>query len=566
MAIREFSPAGMQGSRRAKIAFVGQMPSGLELRQFEIRKFKCEEWTVEKLSDLETVAQLDAVIWTQKPDKLIELPRQLKSVVRPLLNNDVRVYIRPASKRGARKAVVDELRENRIPPANLFPEEWRTLPPDLQEREGSNFMPCVFIFDANEAWPNIATIVCDRPSGPRPRLKLQFDTSSLVERFGPDAHAELILLLQRAFWNCSELSLCLLKGGLSGAAACKAYATLEAGLVPTAPAGAYPHLYFIKIGPRKKIADEYDNYVGHFLEYVPFHLGPRLRLERCNLGSRYGILVGDFVDATESLVACAREGRCGQAISNLFDRTLAGWRKQALPDTQERTLSGLLAAKWQDERSDAQIALPPSRAEFVKALGGTTKIEWLKRTFDEYGASTPRCGPAHGDMHATNVLVRHGDAIIIDFEKMQPYYPLTYDPASLEGGLLVEGFTNDLKQRKGKRPVAPNELAELLKPLYTLDALLTRIDIPCQRGSLVEWYFDCINQIRMRSWSGENPSGQYALTLALCLIRKGCNEDDTFSNEQDILRAIAFYFGQSILREIASRRGLKIQRKAGKER
>ena len=61
--------------------------------------------------------------------------------------------------------------------------------------------------------------------------------------------------------------------------------------------GAYPHLYFAKIGPCKKIVDEYDKYCGHIFEYVPFYLGPRLRRDRCNLGSTLGILVGDFVEA-----------------------------------------------------------------------------------------------------------------------------------------------------------------------------------------------------------------------------------------------------------------------------
>ena len=36
---------------------------------------------------------------------------------------------------------------------------------------------------------------------------------------------------------------------------------------------------------------------------------------------------GHIIEGTESLIDCARGGRSGHAISNLFDRTLAGWRK-----------------------------------------------------------------------------------------------------------------------------------------------------------------------------------------------------------------------------------------------
>jgi hypothetical protein len=572
MAIREFSPEGSsKGASRAKISFIGHMPTGPDLSQFEIRGFRCEEITLEQLKQSSIIAELVALIWTQRPERPNELPRQIGDIVPALLDRDVRVYIRLAKddeirlareddirlekedKRRpsiARQLVVDALRERGIPTANLYFEEWRKLPPNLQERQGSHFMPSAYIFDATESWPSIATIVCDHPPGPPPKLKPNFDPNSLKRGFqGSEGHAERVLLLQRAFWDCSELRLCFLPGGLSGASVGKAYACLEAGQV-----GAYPHLYFFKIGPRKKIIEEHDKYGGFILEYVPFHLAPRLRHDRCNLGSSQGILVGDFVEGTESLIACARGGRCGHAISNLFDRTLAGWRKQPREDPK-RTLASHLAAKWQIEGAETPIALPDSRVSIVKDLGGGTEVPPLKDIFEKHGATMPLCAPAHGDMHATNVLVRHGDAIIIDFEKIEPHYPLTYDPASLEGGILVEGFVKDLKKRKSTKAIAPKILVELLKPLYTANALIKRVEPSCPRGSPVEWYYDCINQIRMRSWSVEHKRGQYALTLALCLIRKGCNIHDKFTKEQDTLRAIAFFLGQSILREIGSHSG-----------
>ena len=31
------------------------------------------------------------------------------------------------------------------------------------------------------------------------------------------------------------------------------------------------------------------------LERIPFHLGPRLRLDRCALGTQQGIIVSDYV-------------------------------------------------------------------------------------------------------------------------------------------------------------------------------------------------------------------------------------------------------------------------------
>ena len=543
MAIREFSPEEVP---RAKIAFVGDMPSGPSLDRFRDRNFKCEATTLDKLCRAQYAAQLDAVIWTQDRHKPYSMIRELRTVVPHLLDHDIRVYVRLAKDERLggtpRKLVVNALLAGSIPTANLLPYEWQSIANERRERENGYLLPCVYIFDVASTWVDIATVVCDRPAGPSPKFRLNFDDSALLKRFGPFGHTERVMLLRRAFWDCSELQLELLEGGMSGASVFKAYASLGAGLVQQGR-GAYPHLFFVKIGPRKKIVDEFDKYFWHMAEYVPFHLEPRLRRERCNLGSTQGALVGDFVDGAESLVTSARGGRCVHAVANLFDKTLAGWRKQAVPDTL-RLLDSYLEDKWRVEGSTRAIALPISRAKLVRHLGGNTRVGPLKKIFEDRAKSAPFVAPAHGDMHATNVLVRHGDAILIDFEKLVASYPLTYDPASLEGGLLVEGFVRNL--RKGE--IRLRELVRLLNPLYEEPALSGRQMAICRRGEVVEWYYDAVNQIRALSWSAENEPGQYALTLALCLIRKGCNPDEALEADgHNMSRAMAFFFGQKIL-------------------
>jgi hypothetical protein len=550
MAIREFS---LEGTPRAKIAFVGGVPDSAGLDWFKKRNFLCEPSTLEKLRRSEYAAELDAVIWTQDPSKLNALPRQLRETVPNLLDRDVRVYVRLATDEQLtntpRKLVVNALLENNIPVANLRQIEWQTTPEALRERQNSYLSPCVYIFEPASSWADIATLVCDRPAGPSPKLGLNVDEKFVRGKFGPNGHAERVMLLKRAFWNCSELRLILLDGGMSGAPVFKAFASLEAGLVQRNAVGAaYPHLYFVKIGPRKKIVDEYDKYVWQISEYVPFYLRPRLRLDRCSLGSTQGILVGDFVEGTESLITCARGIRSGHAISNLFDKTLGGWRKQRLPDTT-RSLSSYLEKKWYAEGSNVLIELPAARTEIVRQLGGETDITSLKMMFEALGNTSPLIAPAHGDMHAKNVLVRHGDAILIDFEKLEAEYPLTYDPASLEAGLLVEGFIKDLKKNKAE----PSELVRLIEPLYEWSRLKGGAMTLCLRGETSEWYYDAINQIRTLSWAAENAPGQYALTLAFCLIRKGCNPHKSLEGVAPrTSRAIAFFFGQKILREIAA--------------
>jgi hypothetical protein len=550
MAIREFSS---EGAPRAKIAFVGSLPEAQDLERFKERNFLCESCIPEELRRPGYAAQLDAVIWTQDPVKLNTLPRQLGTTVPNLLDHDVRVYVRLATDQKLtetpRKLVVNALLESGIPVANLLPEEYKAIPENRNERMNSFMMPCVYIFESAEEWRDIAPLVCDRPAGPSPKSDLKVDEQFLLDEFGSDGHPERVMLLKRAFWNCSGLQLRFLDGGMSGASVFKAYAWPDPTLMRWDANVHYPHLYFVKIGPRKKVLDEYDKYCGYIREYVPFHLAPRLRQDRCNFGSTRGILVGDFVEGAEPLIKCARGGRSGHAISNLFDKTLGGWRKQKRLVTNG-SLSKYLGGKWYTEGSDALITLSSTRAEIVRELGGVPDIAPLKMIFENYGNSAALVAPAHGDMHATNVLVRHGDAILIDFEKLEKEYPLTYDPASLEGGLLVEGFTKDLEKSRFKR----NDLVKLIEPLYEQPAFKISGTTLCRPGDPTEWYYDAVNQIRTLSWAAENEPGQYALTLALCLIRKGCNPHEGLETEpSSTLRAIAFFFGHKILRGIAKK-------------
>ena len=554
MAIREFSP---EGTPRAKIAFVGEVPLDVDLQRFVERKITWEPSvangpvTLDKLRDPDYITRLDAVIWTQDSKNLKTLPRDLLDVGPRLLDHDVRVYIRLATDDQQttmpRQVIINSLRKGLLPTANLRPDEWRTVPENLRERENAFLLPCVYIIDTAWSWGDIAALVCDRPAGSLPEFELKFDEAAFLARFGPDGHTERVMLLKRAFWNCSELQLISIDGGLSGAPVFKVYASLGAGLVQQGATGAYPHLYFAKIGPRKKIVDEYDEYCGHIFEYVPFYLGPRLRRDRCNLGSTQGILVGDFVEGAEPLISCARGGRCGHAIANLFDKTLGGWRKQQRVD-KASSLASYFDKKWRIEGQSQLIALPAERIPLVQKLRADIAIDPLKVIFDQLGQSEPLVAPAHGDMHATNVLVRHGDAILIDFEKLEPHFPLTYDPASLESGLLVEGFIEDLKKKR----LTPKQLMRLIGPLYEQDALRMGQTCFCRPGDPAEWFFNAVNQIRALSWSAERVPGQYALTLALCLIRKGCNSHSELSKrEPNVLRAIAFFFGQKILRAMA---------------
>lgn len=192
-----------------------------------------------------------------------------------------------------------------------------------------------------------------------------------------------------------------------------------------------------------------------------------------------------------------------------------------------------------------EIELLPTRAEIVKRLGGIPLVKPLREIFNRYAHEPVLLGPAHGDLHAANVLVRGSDAIIIDFEKMTEPFPILYDPASLESGLLVAGFGRDSRSKRN-----PKALIESILPLYSVDVLKSFV-IPCPHpADPSSWFYDCVAQIRAATRRAELTSGQYALVLALCLIRKGCNPHLLKPKAYENLRAISFILGQRILSEI----------------
>lgn len=536
MAIREFAFTGVA---RARIAFFKTLPGEGDLMRFRERRFVCGACTEADLLDADYVSRLDAIIFSQDPYEQSALTAVWRDTLPALLNHGVRVYVRIApdfdQNTTARKLVIEALVPLRVPLANITPAEREQIPPELREREHSALAPYVYIFDSGVDWVTIAHLVCDHPAGNAANRLLKVDGVVLSNLAASDTE-ERLLLLQRAFSDCRTVHLQPMVDGLSGAPVFKAYASMNHGL-----AGDWPYLHFVKVGPRKKIVDEYDKYMGRALDYIPFHLGPRLRLDRCNLGATLGILVGDFVEGAEPIRDCAPAGRAGHAIANLFDRTLGAWRKQARRHST-RTLQQYLTDKWLDE-AGAELRLPSHRAGRVLDLRGDPDVAPLRSIFDRHAHGEVLTGPAHGDLHATNVLIRGGDAIIIDFEKVEDDFPLLYDPASLEGGLLTESLAHDPRATK-----APDELLAAISPLYELEQL-RKFVIHCNATNPLGWFYDCLAQIRSLSRHAATSAEQYAAVLAVCLIRKGCNTH-AFPQANENLRAISFVLGQRILTQL----------------
>lgn len=333
------------------------------------------------------------------------------------------------------------------------------------------------------------------------------------------------LLLARAFSDCSEVHLLPLGEGRSGAGVYLAHATLKEGLL-----GPRMVPLFVKLDGRVKVLREWRNYRDVVQPYVPFHLGPSLHMDRCAVGAHRGILVGDYIEDSEVLTACTREGRAVVTVPALFDRTLSGWHRGAAEEVRT-------AAKNFDDRPlDGDLSL--KRQEEARALGASHSPDDLRQVVRRVGSAPWLVGWIHGDLHADNVRVRGNDAVLIDFPGVRRG-ALLRDPAALEVSLVVRSPHDGHFDRVAWERV--------VRPLYDPAALAQPADA-CETSPTEEylWLARCVRQVRRHAFGMERKQGQYALMLAHHLYRAATLDCDAGPDES-FRRAMARVFVEKVL-------------------
>jgi uncharacterized protein associated with vWA-MoxR-VMAP ternary system len=524
MAIREFS----SGSPRRRIVCVGEMPPNSEHDVFAERGYQLKPFRSELLTEPVELAALDSVVFSQRAKSPTQVVLELEQYAPRLLDHDCRVYVRLATsdvlRTHGRDIIVNALRRLRLPVGELTDLERAALSPEEQDRQGLPLAPFVYICDLGHTWARIAELISNNPAGKAPKLELVIDAVDAQGRQIPLSEARE-LLLKRAFDDCEVIHLRQMQDGLSGVCVFRAHAQLAGGL----EGRGWPVLYFVKIGDRRKITTEYEKYQGHALLYIPFNLGPRLNLARCGLGARDAIIVGDFVDQAEALKQCASGGRAAHALGNLFSRTLRAWHNAAIRH-EGRTVFECL-----DKRFPTQI--PEDRAPLIRAYGAQRSLSDLRTALEQVKTKPVLIGTIHGDLNASNILIRGGDSIVIDFEQLSEGMPLVYDAASVEAGLFVDGFAGDTRD--------PLELLDSVAALYESRRFFDWLK-PCHPKDSSAWFYECVRIIRLHTQQFELNSDQYAAALAFAYIKKACNRH-LFGDKRDELRALGYVIAEKIL-------------------
>jgi len=455
--------------------------------------------------------------------KLARAARLLDYMVERLLNHGCEVIVLATTQ--ALPHFVRIVKKRRLPVNNLAPEITRSM--TWRDPKAEELSPSCRFFVQGTPWSEIAKVIASR--------RVDDAVNLTVKLRGDVPRGARATLMKRAFAEPSfkTVHLTRLGGGYSGAHAFKAQVERS---------GGKPIPYFLKIGTRKKIVEEYNGFLIGVEPYVPFYLAPPMLKENCCLGSTEGLILEHYVTESESLLECAEGGRAISPISCLFSRTLNAWHRS----TATHTLGDFVSKKLPDS-IDAQVI------KCAKALGQPQALNNLRSAFNRLGA--PLRVPyswIHGDLHAENIRIRANDAVIIDMEK-HCTGPLLWDPACLECSFLIEGFGRDTRDPKSWfKSIKPCFFDEMYN-FWSHEHLTDKSS----------WFHVAINQIRLFVRSMVRNEDDYLAVLAAALLWKAgkpltmssdvSTEERKDIRRQQFRRGAAYLIAQHLLERLEHR-------------
>lgn len=340
-------------------------------------------------------------------------------------------------------------------------------------------------------------------AGWKPRIDLEIAVADNREPIRKADEA----LFQRAFHHCRRIALVELTGGLSDARVFAVHMTVD-----RSDAGVWPQPAFAKLDRNDKIAREFQNYREFADKFIPFGLRPNV--QDVVVGAERSLLVGNFVDRSESLWDLARRNVAAPAVTALIEETLGGWRDQAYAtDPKDGSVAQAMA--------EAGLCRPdqirPRYPEAARDQGITITPEtlWdqllsLKQRF--------RVAPVHGDLHGENVRVRSGQAILIDLASVARG-PLTADLAALEVWLAFE-LPPGCQEQQFEDCTWRNEIGRLYAP-----SAFQHPPGPCDPTSSLCWMSTVVRQIRHMGIAAQSCSTEYQTAVAVQLLRR-CQWDN----------------------------------------
>ncbi len=354
------------------------------------------------------------------------------------------------------------------------------------------------------------------------------------------------LLLKRAFSDCKLIQIERLTGGRA-ATVLLVHATIVDSNID---GGRRPLPFFAKLDERKKIEEEWKNYRKFTSNYIPFNLRPNLDEDRCVLGCKKGIIVGNFIEQSETLLEVAERGAAQPAIYSLFENTLKGWKLQA------RVIEGKIYDNIRRRNLDIDNKGRPApfvnieeiserRLSFSRQLGSTRRPEELLKTLRDLPPCKFLWGPIHSDLHALNVRVRNSDAVLIDFYHTDEG-PFLSDYASLEISLVFRTPNHDDDRGFNRNFQDWTKIVDELYDIKCFEKPPSFLNEPHPK----DWLWSCIRQIRQLAFSEQQNGLEYSILVASHLLQLSTRKRDEKLKEENKRLAYAYVLSERLIEKI----------------
>jgi hypothetical protein len=458
--------------QRNRVIWLGKPPAEQDIFEFERRKLSFHPSSLEKVHEVFNSSRAIIVPFEDK----ISTPRDVRHIFSDALNYGLMVAI--------------------IIPKDKHDEYYSTLASIVKMGHGR--IKIVMSFD------NAIQEVSEYNPGPSANHGLKIEGTEIPE---------LILLLKRAFWNCESITLIPLTGGST------AEAVFRADVIQSGIAGPAPLPFFVKFDRIDRIRCENDKYADYVEGYIPFNHRPNLIRERCIEGAIRALLVGNFVEHSESLEALAHRGTFTPAIYSLFHQAFRNWHGQATrggniqyAEHKELSMKESLQPKHEGWGLFPNSSTEPAVLEEARILGCEHNPQALMKRIEAWPKILHYRGPIHRDLRTQNVQVRGSDAIVIDFYNTG-LGPLLWDPATLEISLSFLLMARIHNERGTKE-----QWCEFMLRLYQRDITRPLDIVECP--SSLEGIWSCIRETRFYALGLEIEPGTYRQALGIRLLHQ----------------------------------------------
>jgi hypothetical protein len=273
------------------------------------------------------------------------------------------------------------------------------------------------------------------------------------------------------------------------------------------------------------------NYGMYAEHYIPFNLRPNIGRQRCVATRSKAALIGNFVDDAVPLREALQSGHGIGSVFSLFETTLKNFRLQPFA-SGKKPENG-----WLERFATGRIKIDELTAKAkVVARAQALGLTATPRELHDRIAAAARplaciIGPNHGDLHTGNVMVRGGDAILIDFGSAN-HGPLTADPATLEVSLM---FGTDSWETENDF----TEWQQFIDEIYPVNAMNLRPPALFEnKPGSSSWLRRSLRELRHVLLACEGSGMEAQIMLATYLMRYARLDIETL--EEDTAKTLAF--------------------------